>query len=142
MADKVRTLTLNGKPFTLVAHESVEIVDLMIAGGWEPSLFPIFDRFLRQDRSYVDAGAFVGTSVVYGALLARHCYAIEPNPLAYRYLVENTEGNAAIRGKVTRFEGCIWDRPGRVRLGAPVKPHGAAAQTGQFRVVERYGRHV
>jgi FkbM family methyltransferase len=127
MADKVRTLTINGKAFTLVAHESVDIVDAMIAGRWEPGLLSIFERFLRPDRSYVDAGAFIGTSVVYGAQLARHCYAIEPNPLAYRYLVDNTEGNAEIRAKVTRFEGCLWDRPGRVRLGAPVKPHGAAA---------------
>jgi len=127
MPDKTCIVSLRGRPFTLVGHESIELLDLVANGRWEPHLFDIFDRFLRPDRSYVDAGAFIGTSVIYGAQLARHCYAIEPNPLAYRYLIENTESNTEIRDKVTRFEGCIWDRCARVRLGAPVKPYGSAA---------------
>jgi len=127
MTDKKRTLTINGTPITIAYHESVAMVDLMAEGDWEPELFRIFNRFLKPDRSYVDVGAFIGTSVVYGAQLARHCYAIEPNPLSYRYLVENTDGNPVIRDKVTRFEGCLWDKAGRLRLGAPVKPHGSSA---------------
>jgi FkbM family methyltransferase len=127
MPDRKLSVTLNGNALKLAAHDSILIVDMLVEGQWEPHLFRIFDRFLRPDRSYVDAGAFIGTSVMYGAQLARHCYAIEPNPLAYRYLVENTEGNNEIRDKVTRFEGCIWDHAGRMRLGAPVKPHGTAA---------------
>lgn len=127
MADKRRTVTLNGQTMTLVGHESIEMVDLVAAGRWEPHLFAIFDRFLRPDRSYVDVGAFIGTSVMHGAQRARHCYAIEPNPLVYRYLIENTVGNEVIRDRVTRFEGCIWSRNGTVRLGAPVKPHGSRA---------------
>jgi FkbM family methyltransferase len=127
MSDKTRIVNLHGRLLTLVGHEAIELLDLVAKGQWEPHLFHIFDRFLRPDRSYVDAGAFIGTSVLYGAQLARHCYAVEPNPLAYRYLIENTDGNSEIRDKVTRFEGCIWDRCGRVQLGAPVKPYGSAA---------------
>lgn len=127
MADIRRTVTLNGRAMTLVGHESIEMVDLVATGRWEPHLYDIFDRYLRPDRSYADVGAFIGTSVMHGAQRARHCYAIEPNPLVYRYLLENTVGNEAIRDRVTRFEGCIWDRNGPVRLGAPVKPHGSRA---------------
>lgn len=127
MADNRRTVTLNGHPMTLVGHESIQLVDLLADGQWEPHLFDIFSRYLRADRSYVDVGAFIGASVMYGAQLARHCYAIEPNPLVYGYLIENTLGNAVIRDRVTRFEGCIWDRNGTVRLGAPVKPFGSTA---------------
>jgi FkbM family methyltransferase len=127
MADNRRTVTLNGRVMTLVGHESIQLVDLLADGQWEPHLFDIFDRYLRSDRSYVDVGAFIGASVMHGAQLARHCYAIEPNPLVYRYLVENTLDNVAIRDRVTRFEGCIWDRNGTVRLSAPVKPFGSTA---------------
>jgi len=127
MADKIRNVTLGGQSLTLVGHESILLIDLLADGVWEPHLFSIFKRFLRPDRSYVDVGAFIGTSVMYGAQLARHCYAIEPNPLTYRYLIENTQNNIEIRDKVTRFEGCISDRTGLIRLGAPVKPYGSAA---------------
>ena len=122
-----RTIALNGQSMSLVGHESIVLVEMMARGEWEPHLFRIFDRYLRPDRGYVDVGAFIGTSVMYGAQLARHCWCIEPNPLVYRYLVENCVANPIIRDKVTRFEGCLWDHPGTLRLGAPVKPYGSAA---------------
>ena len=44
------------------------------SGLWEPQTFEVFERFLRPDRSYVDIGAWIGPTVLYGAMLSRRAH--------------------------------------------------------------------
>lgn len=118
---------VNGRDILFTAHSSVALARAFARNSWEPHLFQIFDRYLSRDSNYIDLGAFIGTSVMYGAQLAKHCYAVEPNPLSYQYLLENLALNEQLHGKVTAFEGCIWNEQARCTLTAPVKPYGSAA---------------
>jgi len=61
--------------------------------SWEPSTFKIFDTFLSEHKNYMDIGAWIGPTVLYGAPLAKKVFAFEPDPVAYKALRENVELN-------------------------------------------------
>jgi FkbM family methyltransferase len=124
---KIHDVSMRGKRNLLKSHHSVKLPRLLQSGRWEPHLFVIFDHYLRADRNYVDMGAFIGATFLYAAHLAGYCYAIEPNPLSYRILMDNLALNHATGSKVTAFEGCIWRESGSCTMVAPGRrPHTGA----------------
>jgi FkbM family methyltransferase len=60
-----------------------------VRGGWEPDTFSIFDKYCSKEHSYLDIGAWVGPTVLYGANLSKKCYAFEPDPTAFNFLKRN-----------------------------------------------------
>lgn len=84
-------------------------------GNWEPHTYRIFNQFLKKDCSYVDVGAWIGPTVMYGCQLARHCYAVEPDPVALKMLQKHLAINQF--ENVTVFEGAIADKNGQIQLG-------------------------
>jgi len=84
-------------------------------GTWEPHTFQVFDRFLDKDHSYVDIGAWIGPTVMYGCQLAKHCYTVEPDPVALKMLHKHLGLNEF--ENVTVFEGAISDKNGKMTLG-------------------------
>lgn len=62
-------------------------------GSWEPETFHVFKHFLREDRSYLDIGAWIGPTALYGCQLAKMCYAFEPDPVAFEELEYNRNLN-------------------------------------------------
>lgn len=84
-------------------------------GNWEPHTFRIFSRFLNKEHSYVDIGAWIGPTVMYGCQLAKHCYTVEPDPVALKMLHKHLSINNF--ENVTVFEGAIADKIGEIQLG-------------------------
>ena len=120
-------ISVQGRRILLKSLHSVPMPSLLKSGQWEPHLFRILDHYLRPDRNYVDMGAFIGATVLYAAHLAEHCFAIEPNPLSHRILMDNLALNQATGSKVTAFEGCVWRECGSCTVVAPGKrPHTGA----------------
>ena len=63
------------------------------AGKWEPETFAVLNAHLGPDRDYLDIGAWIGPTVLYGARKARRVVALEPDPVAFRALSWNIELN-------------------------------------------------
>lgn len=63
------------------------------AGTWEPKTFDVLKSHLSADRDYLDIGAWIGPTVLYGARHARHVWCFEPDPRAFRHLAWNIELN-------------------------------------------------
>ncbi len=59
------------------------------AGKWEPETLALLDRHLDQNHDYLDIGAWIGPTVLYGARKARHVWCFEPDPEAFRALAWN-----------------------------------------------------
>ncbi len=91
--------------------------DDFAAGRFEPDTLNALDAFLDRDHTYIDVGAWIGPTALYGCQLAKHCYAIEPDPVAYRLLEANFRLNPALFQRTTLFRGCIAPGCGTVRLG-------------------------
>jgi len=96
--------------------------DQVNAGTWEPDTFKVFDLFLNKNHSYIDLGAWIGATVLYGAQISRHVYAAEPDEIAIKALKENINLNQSIKN-ITLFEGAVLNYDGYTNLGAPGGKH-------------------
>ncbi|WP_409733389.1 FkbM family methyltransferase [Tabrizicola flagellatus] len=67
------------------------------SGVWEPETFAIFDEFIGGESLFLDVGAWIGPTALYGVQRAARCIAFEPDPLAFAELEANVAAN---RGQV------------------------------------------
>lgn len=86
-------------------------------GGWEPETFEIMKKYLDKDHSYIDLGAWVGPTVLYGAQLAKKCYAYEPDPIAKKILQHNLGLNPQINNVIISSEA-VSGNTGTGEIGA------------------------
>ena len=84
----------------------------MQVGGWEPETFKIFDIFLDKNHSYIDLGAWIGPTVLYGCQNAKFCYAIEPDPVALKQLKNNVDLNPNLISRISFSNSCVMDSSG------------------------------
>lgn len=112
----IRRVVRNGRHW-LVNNKETWFWDRVENGDWEPHTFSVFDRFLNPEHSYIDVGAWIGPTVLYGAHLARHCYAMEPDPVAFSRLRENVLLNESLQPRITLSPQCLSATCGPVSLG-------------------------
>jgi FkbM family methyltransferase len=109
------TIRRNGKSFTIFGN--LEYL-LFLSKYYEPNTHKIFDRFLDPNYSYIDIGAFIGSTVLYGACLAKKVYAIEPDPIAFKELQKNVLLNPMLQGKIDIHQKCLYIRSEKVKFGS------------------------
>ena len=107
--------TLNGEPFRLDPYHS-KFWRKATAGAWEPETFAVLDRFLSPQSDYMDIGAWIGPTVLYGARRARHVWCFEPDPTAFRHLAWNLDLNGI--QNVSAFGVALSDRFGVARMAS------------------------
>ena len=91
----------NGKTFFVNSSNNASFWASMQVGVWEPETFKIFDIFLDKNHSYVDLGAWIGPTVLYGCQNAKFCYAIEPDPVALKQLKNNEDLNPNLISRIS-----------------------------------------
>jgi FkbM family methyltransferase len=87
---------------------------------WEPETFSVLEKYLSKDHSYLDIGAWVGPTVLFGAQLCKKCYAFEPDPIAFNGLKKNLDHNPNINN-VDAYQIAISDHTGLATIGAKIK---------------------
>lgn len=100
----------------MVSPQSAVVWELINKNRWEEGTFDILDRFLKEDQNYLDIGAWVGPTVLYGAHLAQHVYALEPDPVAFKELQENVALNVHGSAKVTLVHAALSHQTGTASL--------------------------
>lgn len=106
---------LNGEPFRLDPYHS-KFWRKASSGAWEPETFTILDKYLSPDRDYLDIGAWIGPTVLYGARKARHVWCFEPDPTAFRHLAWNLDLNNI--DNVSAFGVALSDKFGVARMAS------------------------
>ncbi|MDA7963338.1 FkbM family methyltransferase [Ruegeria sp.] len=106
---------LNGEPFRLDPYHS-KFWRKASAGAWEPETFAVLDKHLSPERDYLDIGAWIGPTVLYGARKARHVWCFEPDPTAFRHLAWNLDLNDI--QNVSAFGVALSDRFGTARMAS------------------------
>ncbi|WP_299887101.1 FkbM family methyltransferase [uncultured Ruegeria sp.] len=107
--------TLNGEPFRLDPYHS-KFWRKAAAGHWEPETFSVLDRYLSPTSDYLDIGAWIGPTVLYGARKARHVWCFEPDPTGFRHLAWNLELNEI--QNVSAFGVALSDQFGVARMAS------------------------
>lgn len=85
-------ITRNGKKY-VVAEGHEWFWKIFEDGSWEPTTFNIFDKFLDKEKNFIDIGAWIGPTTLYAADKAKQVFSFEPDPVAYRSLVQNIDLN-------------------------------------------------
>lgn len=85
---------------------------------WEPHTHKIMNKFLDSEHSYIDIGAFIGPTVLYGAHIAKKVYAIEPDPIAFKELEKNVSLNPKLKEKIELHQKCIHTSSEKVKFGS------------------------
>ena len=118
-----KTISINkhGKQFTVDSTKirSYKFWKGYVQGEWEYGTFKIFDKFLDKNHSYIDIGSYIGPTVLYGSQLAKHCFAIEPDPIAFQELKNNIELNDHVKSQITLSKYCISNYVGTTKLFTP-----------------------
>ncbi len=113
----MKKINKNKKYFFVKDNDNNKFWDMIQNGKWENNTFIIFDKFIDKDHSYIDIGAWIGPTVLYGCQLAKHCYAIEPDPVAFKILQNNLDLNSRLKNKITLCNNCISDECGDIKFG-------------------------
>jgi FkbM family methyltransferase len=95
--------------------------DQVISDSWEPETFNVFEKYLSKDHSYIDIGAWIGPTVLFGAQLAKTCYAFEPDIIAYLALVKNLMLNPNLLSNTHLFQIAVGASTGHISLGTKVR---------------------
>jgi FkbM family methyltransferase len=107
----------NGNHFEVISNPKTGWLWYEIFNNnWEEATFKIFDRFLSPEHAYLDIGAWIGPTVLYGAHRARHVYGIEPDPVAYAELMTNLSLNPSLAHRITCIHAALADKPGTANL--------------------------
>lgn len=106
---------LAGEPFRLDPYHS-KFWRKAAAGTWEPDTFAVLDAHLDARHDYLDIGAWIGPTVLYGARKARHVWCFEPDPEAFRALAWNIDLNGL--GNVSAFAAAISQDVGIARMAS------------------------
>ncbi len=111
----------NGKTFFVNSSNNASFWASMQVGVWEPETFKIFDIFLDKNHSYIDLGAWIGPTVLYGCQNAKFCYAIEPDPVAFKQLKNNVDLNPNLISRISFSNSCVMNSSGITYLTTKVE---------------------
>lgn len=74
---------------------------------WEKETFDVFDRYLNQDKMFIDIGAWIGTTSMYASRKSKHVYSIEADSQSVSELEYNMKNNCS--ANYTLINNSIYD---------------------------------
>ncbi|PGW55256.1 FkbM family methyltransferase [Bacillus thuringiensis] len=117
MTNNILSISKRNTTFNIIpSSNSITAWNLINNNNWEEYTFDILDKFLSKNYNYLDIGAWVGPTVLYGANLAKHVYAIEPDPIALQELQNNLNLNPSISSKITLIHAALSSQTGTSNL--------------------------
>jgi FkbM family methyltransferase len=60
---------------------------------WEKETFDVFDKFLKRDKVFIDIGAWIGPTTIYGCRKSKHVYSVEADCKSVVSLENNCRTN-------------------------------------------------
>jgi len=85
-----------------------------IYSQWENDTFHVFDRYLSQDKVFIDIGAWIGTTAMYGERKSKHVYCIEADNISLHDLSLNLKTNCT---NYTVIDKAIYNVDSKVKFG-------------------------
>lgn len=97
--------------------ENLDFWNKVNKGRWEPRTFTVLDSLLSSGATYCDIGAWIGPTVLYAARNCRQVYCLEPDRVAYRFLLQNIQLNRL--ENVLPFNLALAEEGGMQRMASP-----------------------
>ncbi len=113
-------IRVNDYSFQVLPLPHSDFWSLVRRGEWEPETYAIFDRFLNNKSVFLDIGAWIGSTALYGAQIAAETHAFEPDPVSYAELEANFQANSGTKwfSKLQIHQKAIAAKSGKIQLGS------------------------
>jgi FkbM family methyltransferase len=124
MADTsaLRSLDRSGTRLNVVDRDVVPVTfwDDFQSSAWEPETTAIFDACINSDTTFLDIGAWIGPTALYGAQRAKKTLAFEPDPVAFAALEQNVAANsdASWADRLTIHNKAVMAKAGSLKFGS------------------------
>lgn len=115
--DNLYSVNIKGKNINFQSDEDYfknQWLDIE-SGKLEPLTFNIFTDYIHNDGIFIDIGAYIGYTTLYGSLLAKKAYAFEPDPIAFEHLRLNLLSNPNITN-LDIYNEAIGAEEGKVNI--------------------------
>jgi FkbM family methyltransferase len=99
--------------------------------NWEIETYQTFDQFLTKDSTYLDIGAWIGPTVLYGAQLAKKVITFEPDPVAWIELQSNLALNPFTNIVANKL--AFSDHTGKLKMGSDNRLGESVTRVGDFK---------
>ena len=115
-----QTISVNEAEFNVHPLNYPEFWDLVNKGKWEPETYSVFDEHIKSDTVFLDVGAWIGSTALYGAQIAAETHAFEPDPIAFKELKANkaTNSNTSWFSKLHIHQKALATDTGTAYLGS------------------------
>lgn len=119
-AEALSEIRVNNYSFSVLPLPHPDFWALVHKGKWEPETYAIFDRFLNSESVFLDIGAWIGSTALYGAQIASETHAFEPDPVSFRELEANFQANsdASWFPKIQIHQKAIAVNTGKLKIGS------------------------
>lgn len=113
-------IRVHGRCFKVLPLRHPRFWEMVDAGDWEPETYAVFNRFLNAQTIFLDIGAWIGSTALYGAQLAAETHAFEPDPVSFSELESNYKANSSADWfpKLKIHQKAISTQSGKVSLGS------------------------
>lgn len=114
-------ISIRDLQFNVIAGFNADYWSLVNSGKWEPETFDVFDRFIDSKTTFLDIGAWIGSTALYGAQRAMETHAFEPDPIAFETLQSNTlaNSNAGWLKTLKLHNAAVGFKEGFLQIGNP-----------------------
>jgi FkbM family methyltransferase len=112
-----------------VADDQPTFWDRVDAGRWENGTLAVMRARLDRTSLFLDLGAWVGPTALYGAALGARVIAVEADPAALDQLKRNLAANPALAERIEVVPRAVHAQAGAVTLGARRKPGDSMSST-------------
>ncbi len=75
--------------------------------NWENQTFDVLDQYLDKNKIYINIGAWIGTTAIYGAKKSKHVIALEADKHSFSDLLDNGGYNC---NNITYIEKAIYNQ--------------------------------
>jgi len=111
-------IKINDIKFEVASSFKPHLWDHINSGNWEKHTFEIIDHFVDDSSVVLDIGCWAGPLTFYMAGKGATVFAIDPDPVAYKALMENLTLNPNLRQNINPYNLAISSNENRVKLYA------------------------
>ena len=116
----IQNISVGNLDFNVHPLNQPDFWNLVNKGDWEPETYAVFDQFIDKNTVFLDVGAWIGSTSLYGAQLAAETHAFEPDPIAFAELESNldTNNDSAWSEKLHLYQKALATQTGTIHLGS------------------------
>ena len=128
---KNRPMNITRNKLSFLVTDSTPNKSFWRLDDWETETYEAFDKFLTKDKIYLDIGAWIGPTVLYGAQLAKKVITFEPDPVAWTELQSNLALNSFTN--IDAYKLALADHTGTLKMGSDNRLGESVSRVGNFK---------